>query len=88
MGFKTFGYYFDESYDIEKDPNKRIDAICKACEDLMNKNWKDLYLQTIKLRKHNYDVFFNKEKLSEQVNKTINLFLEFADSGQVTSTES
>ena len=54
----------------------------------MNKNWKDLYLQTIKLRQHNYDVFFNKERLSKQVNKTINLFLEFADSGQITSTES
>ena len=88
MGFKTFGHYFDESYDLEKDTIKKIDAICKLCKDLMNKNWKDLYLQTIKLRQHNHDVFFNKERLSEQVNKTINLFLEFADSGQITSTES
>ena len=88
MGFKTFGHYFDESYDLEKDTIKKIDAICNLCKDLMNKNWKDLYLQTIKLRQHNHDVFFNKERLSEQVNKTINLFLEFADSGQITSTES
>ena len=87
MGFKTFGQYFDESYDIEKDPDKRIDAIGKLCSDLLNKNWKDLYLQTIRLRQHNYDVFFNEEKLSQQINNTINLFLEFADSGQITATE-
>tara|TARA_Y100000592_G_scaffold13054_1_gene18415 strand:+ start:2879 stop:3925 length:1047 start_codon:yes stop_codon:yes gene_type:complete len=88
MGFKTFGSYFDESYDIEKDAFKRIDKICLLCKDLMNKNWKDMYLQTIKLRQHNHDIFFNQEKLSEQINKTLNLFLEFADSSQVTSTES
>ena len=71
-----------------KEDIKKIDAICKLCKDLIKQNWKDLYLQTIKLRQHNHDVFFNKDRLSEQVNKTINLFLEFADSGQVSSTKS
>ena len=65
--------------------HKRIDAICKLCKDLLGKNWKDMYLQTIALRQHNYDTFFNKEKLQEQINKTLITFLEFADSSQVSS---
>ena len=85
IGFKTFGSYFDETYDLEKDSSKRIDAICKLCKDLLSKNWKDMYLQTIALRQHNYDTFFNKEKLQEQINKTLITFLEFADSSQVSS---
>ena len=31
-------------------------------------------------RTHNTDLFFNREKLSQQINKTLNLFLEFVDS--------
>ena len=85
MGFKTFNNYFDESYDLEQDPNKRIDKIVSLCADLKQKNWQDIYLQTKALRQHNYDTMFDKEKLSLEINKTINLFLEFADSGQVSS---
>jgi hypothetical protein len=80
IGFKTFGSYFDESYDLEQDPDKRIDKIVALCKDLKTKNWQDIYLQTKALRKHNYDTLFNKEKLSLEINKTLNLFLEFADS--------
>ena len=80
MGFKTFSKYFDESYDLEMDRSKRIEKITATCLQLQKQNWKDLYLQTQALRQHNFDTFFNKEKLSEQINKTINLFLEFADS--------
>jgi hypothetical protein len=80
MGFKTFGNYFDESYDLEQDPDKRIDKIVSLCEDLKTKKWQDIYLQTKALRQHNYDTMFNKEKLSLEINKTLNLFLEFADS--------
>lgn len=80
MGFKTFSQWIDEKYDLEPDDDKRIEKIVDTCDQLRQKNWKDLYLQTQSLRKHNFDLFFNKEKLSEQVNKQINLFLEFADS--------
>ena len=85
MGFKTFSNYFDESYDLELNADKRIDKIVNTCQDLLSKNWKDIYLQTQKLRQHNYDTFFNKEKLSLEINKTLKLFLEFADRGQVPS---
>ena len=92
MGFKTFGNYFNESYDLEQDPNKRIDKIVTLIKELKakcddgsivergNKKWQDIYIQTKALRQHNYDTMFNKEKLSLEINKTLNLFLEFADS--------
>jgi hypothetical protein len=79
MGFKTFGQYFDESYDLELDPAKRIQKIVALCENLQTINWKDLYLQTQALRQHNYDVLFDKEKLGAEINKQLNLFFEFVD---------
>jgi len=85
MGFKTFSKYFDEGYDLEKDTSKRTDKLVALCKDLKSKNWHDIYLQTQALRKHNHDTFFNKEKLCIQINATIELFLEFADSSQVPS---
>jgi hypothetical protein len=85
IGFKTFGNYFDESYDLEQDPNKRIDKIVSLCDKIRTKNWQDIYLQTKALRQHNFDTLFDKEKLSKEINKTLNLFLEFADSSQVPS---
>ena len=80
IGFKTFSSYLDESYDLEKDKIKRIEKIVNTCRDLLSKKWHDIYLQTQALRQHNHDTFFNKEKLSLEINKTLNLFLEFADS--------
>lgn len=85
IGFKTFGQYFNESYDLERDPNLRVKKLVNLCKDLLNKNWKDIYLQSVSLRKHNYDTFWNREKLSEEINKVLVNFLEFADSGQVSS---
>ena len=97
MGFKTFGNYFNEGYDLEQDKDKRIDMLVALCEELKskcdngsivergNKKWHDIYLQTQALRKHNYDTFFNKEKLSVQINKTLELFLEFADRSKISS---
>lgn len=79
MGFKTFGQYFDEAYDLERDPNRRIESIVNLCKDLLNKNWKDIYLASQGLRKHNYDTFWNKEKLGEQINSVLIDFIEFAD---------
>jgi hypothetical protein len=80
MGFKTFNSYFDESYDLEQDPDKRIEMITSLCKDLKTKKWQDIYQQTKALRQQNYNTMFNKEKLSLEINKTLNLFLKFADS--------
>jgi len=80
MGFQTFGEYFSEKYDITKDPDERIEKIAILCEKMQKINWKDFYLHSQALRKHNYRTFFNKWKLSKQINETIDLFLEFADS--------
>lgn len=81
MGFKTFGAYFDESYDLERNPDRRIEKITELCLNLKEMNWRDIYLQTQALRIHNFETFFDKKKLSVQINRTIELFLEFADRG-------
>ena len=85
LGFKTFGSYIDETYDLEIRQKSRIEKIVLTCKKLLSSNWQDIYLQTKALRKHNYDTFFNEEKLSLEINKTLELFLEFADSRQVSS---
>ena len=85
MGFKTFGSHIDESYDLVADKDNRIKSIVNTCKTLLDKNWHDIYLQTQALRQHNFDTLFNKEKLGEQINKTLELFLEFADASQVSS---
>jgi len=85
IGFKTFSSYFDESYDLENDRDKKIDKIVSLCKKLKEVDWQDIYRQTIALRQHNYNTFFNKEKLSVEVNKTLIRFLEFFDSSQVSS---
>ena len=85
MGFRTFNNYFEEAYDLDRDPTMRINTIVDLCDGLRDAPWQDIYLQSKALRQHNYDNMFNKEKLSLEINKTLNLFLEFADSSQVSS---
>lgn len=80
MGFKTFNAFLDEGYDLEMDKDKRVVKIVDTCRSLLSKNWQDIYLQTKALRQHNYDHFFNKEKLSLEINKTLESILEFVDS--------
>jgi hypothetical protein len=81
MGFRTFNNYFEEAYDLDRDPDTRIDTIVDLCDRLRDAPWQDMYLQSQALRQHNYNNFFNKEKLSLAINDTLNLFLEFADRG-------
>ena len=75
LGFKTFGNYFDESYDLESDPNKRIDKIVKLIQSLERFNWQDAYLSSQKLRQHNYDHFWSKSAYQEAVQKCVREFL-------------
>ena len=85
LGFKTFNNYFEEAYDIDKDPDVRINTIVDVCDRLRDAPWQDIYLQSKALRQYNFDHFFNKENLSVEINKTLISFLEFADSGQISS---
>ena len=85
MGFKTFNNYFEEAYDLDRDPDARINTIVDVCDRLRDAPWQDMYLQSQAQRQYNYNHFFNAENLSREINKTLNLFLEFADSRQVSS---
>jgi len=85
IGFKTYNNYFEEVYDLDRDPNVRVDTIVDVCDRLRDAPWLDLYLQSKALRQYNFDIFFNEEKLSKEINKTLDLFLEFADTRQVPS---
>ena len=85
MGFKTFNNYFDESYDLEVDADKKINKLVALCDKLKSLDWQDLYLQSQALRQHNFNTFFDKEKLSAEVNKTLGSFFEFADSSKISS---
>ena len=85
MGFRTFNNYFEEAYDLDRDPDTRINTIVDVCDRLRDAPWQDIYLQSKALREYNYNNFFNKEKLSLAINDTLNLFLEFADTRQVSS---
>ena len=85
MGFKTYNNYFEEVYDLDRDPDTRIDTIVNVCDKLRDAPWQDMYLRSQALRQYNFDNFFNKEKLGNEINKTLKLFLEFADRGQVPS---
>ena len=85
MGFRTFNNYFEEAYDLDRNPNMRIDTIVDVCDRLRDAPWQDIYLQSQALRQYNFDNFFNEKSLSKEINNTLNLFLEFADSSQVSS---
>ena len=75
MGFKTFGHYFDESYDLERDPAIRIQKLVKLLEDLQDFNWQDAYLSSQKLREHNHNVFWNDQIYEKAVQKAVSEFL-------------
>ena len=77
LGFKTFGQYFDESYDLESDPVKRIEKITTLIESLKGFDWKDAYLSSQDLRKHNYDLFWSDPAYQKEVRKTVGEFLGF-----------
>ena len=69
MGFRTFDSVFDESYDQEPDPNKRIDKIVALCQQLRTVDKSKIYQTTADIRQHNYNLFFNKDALSNSINK-------------------
>lgn len=81
LGFKTFSSVFDESYDDEYDPFKRIKKIVDVCAYLKKLDKQKIYAETEYIRQHNRDWFFKRENLVKNINETVLGFLEFADSG-------
>jgi hypothetical protein len=60
-GFKTFGDFWDESYDTIADDNERIAAIAKTLKDLDNLSGLEkaqLYRNMASTIKHNWDHFY------------------------------
>ena len=68
MGFRTFDSVFDESYDQESNPNKRIEKIVSLCQHLRTVDKSKIYQETADIRQHNYNLFFNKGALSNSIN--------------------
>jgi len=79
IGFRTFDSVFDESYDQEPDSDKRIEKIVSLCRHLCTVDKSQIYRETVAIRQHNYNLFFNQKSLSNSINETVLGFLEFAD---------
>jgi len=60
MGFKTFSPFIDESYDEENNLERRIQLIASACEQIIKKDWKKFYKDTLSIRLHNFNLFYQK----------------------------
>jgi len=88
MGFKTFGDFFDESYDQEKDKSMRVQKIVNTVKQIKGMDYKILYEKTKQIREHNQNILLDPKCLGNEINKTIKLFFEFADGSQVSSTKS
>lgn len=70
IGYKTFSPFFDESYDKEYDPHKRMILIVNEVERLCNLNdneWQTLSIELNKICEHNYNVFMNKKDARDYI---------------------
>jgi hypothetical protein len=60
-GFKTFDEIFDESYDLETDDTKRIEAVTRLLKDLDNLSVaerNDIHQACLPIVEHNYNHFY------------------------------
>jgi len=68
-GFKTFGDYWDESYDTETDPLKRLSAIVKIVKTISNlsaEQQKAMLLDMQPILDHNYELFNSGELVKRE----------------------
>lgn len=79
MGFRTFDSVFDESYDQEADPNRRMEKIVSLCRYLRTVDRAKIYRETESIRQHNRSRFYDVAALSGAVNETVLGFLKFVD---------
>lgn len=79
MGFKTFAGIIDESYDDETDSNKRLKKIVGTLKTVRSYCHEELYNKTVDIRKHNKNIFFNRNQLSNSINQTMLNFFNSYD---------
>lgn len=79
MGFRTFDSVFDESYDLEADPDRRIEKIVSLCRHLRAVDKAKIYRETESIRQHNRNRFYDVAALSGAVNETVLGFLKLVD---------
>ena len=79
MGFKTFSPYIDESYDSEKDLNKRITKAMLSVKNFLEQKDKPL-VALQKIVDHNKNRLIHLRSIctyNEHVNKKIKKYIKF-----------
>jgi hypothetical protein len=65
-GFRTFGRWFDESYDAIEDPIERMTAVADLIEEICSYSMRDLehmLKEMTPILNHNYNLFYSNEFL-------------------------
>ena len=71
LGFKTFGPFFDESYDDIIDDNERFDALFNEITRLINLSdgeWLNILKNIEPILEHNHSLFFSKDRYGTSTN--------------------
>lgn len=74
-GFKTFGQWFDESYDTIEDPILRMDAITSLLTQISNYSLtelEDMLKEMTPVLEHNYKLFYGQEFLKSAWDELFN----------------
>lgn len=82
QGFKTFGELFDEDYDNESDPVIRMERLIELCKKLKHMDHRTIYEKTKSLRDHNFELFFNRDKIRDVVSERVRRWLKSFDAIQ------
>jgi hypothetical protein len=76
-GFRTFGDYWDESYDTIEDPIKRLEAIVqtiKTINQLTPDQQKSMLLDMLPILEHNYQLFNDPEFIKREWDQLMQSF--------------
>lgn len=74
IGFKTFGNWWDESYDDIEEPTARMERVCKLLQDLekfSKDQWVQIYSEMQESLAHNYNMLINTNWYADSYRKVI-----------------
>jgi hypothetical protein len=80
LGFKTFDKWWDESYDNEKDDEKRLNMIFNLLKDISEKPMDELqkmYKEMIPILQHNFDLATNLHEHTDLATPYESIFDQF-----------